>query len=334
MTGQRIQTGYSDVPFEVLNNDFVRDGYEFIGWNTKTDGSGTIVQPNQMIDVQKDTTLYAQWKLVYVYMHLVREGNINVSSNTASFGANSCLRTPSYFNLTNTSSFELVFKFSTSADVNTSQVLFRQSISYEYGLYIQNGKLIYRATNTTSGITLSPNTTYYMKVVKNCTKLDIYISTNGSVYSLAMSINTTFNVINQYFAFGYNKKYTVQEPYQESKEDEKWRNPPYTTYEDRWITNEQHCAYGDRNGRTYTYAQKLQHATKNKYKSNGTANSNSCGYWYINYPIQHAASGKYYETVVETKYRTVQKEYCNFKGIMDFNESYFMLDGLKYKLRA
>lgn len=334
MTGQRIQTGYSDVPFEVLNNDFVRDGYEFIGWNTQPNGSGTMIQPNQFIDVQKDMKLYAQWKLVYVYMYLVREGNVNVTSNTSTFGANSCLRTPSYFNLTNTSSFELVLKFTTGADINTSQVLFRQTTSYEHGLYIQNGKLVYNATNTQSGITLSANTTYYMKVVKNCTTLDIYLSTDGNVYNKVMSLSKNFNVTNQYFAFGYNKKYTVQEPYYVDRQVLKYRNPACTTYEDRWITNEQRCAYGDRNGRTYTYAQKLQHATKNKYKSNGTANSNSCGYWYINYPIYHAASGPYYETVTDTLYKTVEYEHCNFKGMMDFNESYFMLDGLKYKLRA
>ena len=334
MTGQRIQTGYSDVPLEVLNNDFVRDGYEFIGWNTKADGTGNMLQPNQMIDVQKDITLYAQWKHVYDYMQLVRVGDVRVESNTSTFGVNSYLRTPAFFNLTNTSSFELVLKFTTGDDVITQQTLFRQSTAFDFGLYIDNSKLVYRAANATSSASLSPNSTYYMKVVKNCTVVDIYLSSNMASLSKVMSFNTAFNITNQYFTFGYNRKYTYTYQTTEPQQVPKYRNPPSTTYEDRWITHEQWCAYGDRNGRTYTYAQKLQHATKSKYNKNGKANSNSCGYWYLDYPVYHPASGLYYETVQQTVTKSVQKEYCNFKGVMDFNESYFVLDGFKYKLRA
>ena len=334
MTGRRIQTGYSDVPFEVLNNDFVLDGYEFIGWNTKADGSGTMVQPNQMIDVQKDTTLYAQWKHVYDYMKLVRVGDVKVESNTAAFGVNSQLHTPTFFNLTNASSFELVLKFTTSDDIITQQVLFRQSAAYEYGLYIENSKLLYRATNTVSNTMLSPNTTYYMKVVKNCNAVDIYLLNSNGLFNKVMSFSTSFNVVNQYFTFGFNKKYTYKYQTTQPKTVLMYRNPAYTTYEDRWITYEQYCAYGDRNGRKYSYSDKLKHATASKYDKKGNANSNGCGYWYLDYPVYHEASGPYYETVQQTVTVTEQREYYNFKGIMDFNESYFVLDGLKYKLRA
>ena len=45
-------------------NEFTRDGYIFIGWNTKSDGSGTSYSDKQIISVTQDLTLYAQWKRV------------------------------------------------------------------------------------------------------------------------------------------------------------------------------------------------------------------------------------------------------------------------------
>ncbi len=43
-------------------NKFKRSGYTFIGWNTKTDGSGTTYQNKGSIQVSANTTLYAMWK--------------------------------------------------------------------------------------------------------------------------------------------------------------------------------------------------------------------------------------------------------------------------------
>lgn len=37
------------------------DGYVFLGWNTKPDGSGEKYTPGQSITLTKDLTLYAQW---------------------------------------------------------------------------------------------------------------------------------------------------------------------------------------------------------------------------------------------------------------------------------
>ena len=39
----------------------VKSGYDFIGWNTKADGSGNPYQPGETITVSETTTLYAQW---------------------------------------------------------------------------------------------------------------------------------------------------------------------------------------------------------------------------------------------------------------------------------
>lgn len=37
------------------------DGYDFLGWNTKPDGSGEKYTPGQDITLKEDLTLYAQW---------------------------------------------------------------------------------------------------------------------------------------------------------------------------------------------------------------------------------------------------------------------------------
>ena len=43
-------------------NSFTRTGYEFGGWNTATNGSGTAYTDGQQYDFSADLTLYAQWK--------------------------------------------------------------------------------------------------------------------------------------------------------------------------------------------------------------------------------------------------------------------------------
>ena len=37
------------------------EGYHFVGWNTKADGTGTAYDPNDSFTITEDTTLYAQW---------------------------------------------------------------------------------------------------------------------------------------------------------------------------------------------------------------------------------------------------------------------------------
>ena len=43
-------------------NTFTREGYNFTGWNTKTDGSGTPYADKATVNLTEDTTLYAQWE--------------------------------------------------------------------------------------------------------------------------------------------------------------------------------------------------------------------------------------------------------------------------------
>ena len=43
-------------------NTFIREGYTFIGWNTKADGTGDFYSDEDRITVSDDLVLYAQWK--------------------------------------------------------------------------------------------------------------------------------------------------------------------------------------------------------------------------------------------------------------------------------
>ncbi|MDH6365880.1 MULTISPECIES: InlB B-repeat-containing protein [unclassified Breznakia] len=40
----------------------LKDGFEFVGWNTQADGRGITYQPDQVVQFDGDVTLYAQWR--------------------------------------------------------------------------------------------------------------------------------------------------------------------------------------------------------------------------------------------------------------------------------
>ena len=68
-------------PFLIMGQGTLAiDGYEFVGWNTKADGSGTLYHENDMALMTEDGILYAQWK---------PEGSVLVSmdSNGGAFGS-------------------------------------------------------------------------------------------------------------------------------------------------------------------------------------------------------------------------------------------------------
>ena len=46
----------------VSNQKPVREGYEFLGWNTEPDGSGKAYDPEKTFTITENTTLYAQWE--------------------------------------------------------------------------------------------------------------------------------------------------------------------------------------------------------------------------------------------------------------------------------
>lgn len=60
-----------------------KDGYKFVQWNTKSDGSGSSYDSGEDVKVNKDLTLYAQWKkdnTIYVESITIK-GSSNVAIN-------------------------------------------------------------------------------------------------------------------------------------------------------------------------------------------------------------------------------------------------------------
>ncbi|MBQ3182854.1 MAG: InlB B-repeat-containing protein, partial [Clostridia bacterium] len=49
--------------YTIAGNEFINGDSEFIGWNTKADGSGTSYSAGQSVNFSTPTTLYAQWKV-------------------------------------------------------------------------------------------------------------------------------------------------------------------------------------------------------------------------------------------------------------------------------
>lgn len=49
----------------IPSNNFVKEGYKFVSFNTEPDGSGTTYAPGESIVLSKDITLYAIWKYEY-----------------------------------------------------------------------------------------------------------------------------------------------------------------------------------------------------------------------------------------------------------------------------
>ncbi|MBQ6773089.1 MAG: InlB B-repeat-containing protein [Synergistaceae bacterium] len=81
-------------------NNFTLKGYEFNGWNTRSDAQGTSYQDKASItpaDVHKKT-LYAQWKIIDYAINYDLDGGINDSENPNSYTINTdtiTLKSPS-----------------------------------------------------------------------------------------------------------------------------------------------------------------------------------------------------------------------------------------------
>ncbi|MBP3609483.1 MAG: InlB B-repeat-containing protein [Lachnospiraceae bacterium] len=59
---------------ELYGNMFTYNGYEFTGWNTEPDGTGTDYEPGQIVEMSEELTLYAQWKLADNIIRYDRNG--------------------------------------------------------------------------------------------------------------------------------------------------------------------------------------------------------------------------------------------------------------------
>jgi uncharacterized repeat protein (TIGR02543 family) len=52
----------SGLTASIVDNEFTREGYDFVEWNTEADGSGTSYQPFDSVDIEGDLVLYAIWE--------------------------------------------------------------------------------------------------------------------------------------------------------------------------------------------------------------------------------------------------------------------------------
>ena len=58
-----LQAFNKNMTFELRMNEFVREGYKFVGWNTKADGTGESYAEGAKYSGNKSIVLFAQWKL-------------------------------------------------------------------------------------------------------------------------------------------------------------------------------------------------------------------------------------------------------------------------------
>ncbi len=56
-----------NMPYKLVPNPFTREGFTFVGWNTKADGSGDLYADEAEFTPTEDTTLYAQWEQIPGY---------------------------------------------------------------------------------------------------------------------------------------------------------------------------------------------------------------------------------------------------------------------------
>ena len=60
--GPKLLTGETDTVCSLSQTGITHYGYSFTGWNRNADGSGTSYQPGDIITLNGNVTLYAQWK--------------------------------------------------------------------------------------------------------------------------------------------------------------------------------------------------------------------------------------------------------------------------------
>ena len=85
-----------DQPQRLFANGFSREGHDFVGWNTKADGSGKAYADEQSVENLTTenggtVTLYAQWKIRQHTIRFVNEDGAELQSGQVAYG-----QTPEY----------------------------------------------------------------------------------------------------------------------------------------------------------------------------------------------------------------------------------------------
>ena len=112
------------------NSNFVNNGYQFMGWNTKSDGSGATYAGGSLITLTSDMTLYVQWNVSNTNTILnINENKAYLLSKNNLISLLLNVTTPKsiYFIFSNTSGSSIVS--SESYSVSSSNLTFSSSIS-------------------------------------------------------------------------------------------------------------------------------------------------------------------------------------------------------------
>ena len=91
--GEMFSVVALDENYVLPANTFTSEGYEFIGWNTKADGTGNSYSNEQTITVTENLVLYAQWELsqaepTQVTVSFVANGGVGEMSQIVSSAEN------------------------------------------------------------------------------------------------------------------------------------------------------------------------------------------------------------------------------------------------------
>ena len=81
------QTLLYDIPEALKLNQFTREGYEFIAWNTKADGTGTDYANGAEFALTEDTILYAQWTVNQYTIDFDTDGGTVIAPITQDYGS-------------------------------------------------------------------------------------------------------------------------------------------------------------------------------------------------------------------------------------------------------
>ena len=80
------QTVYKNVAAALSENVYTRTGYDFNGWNTAADGSGTAYADKAEVTLQASITLYAQWQAKNYTITFKNEDGSTLDTQTAAYG--------------------------------------------------------------------------------------------------------------------------------------------------------------------------------------------------------------------------------------------------------